>query len=254
MHFRGYCVYYYSMDLFSDLYTTLQNDLTVDSASSFLPINTIKLAINRAYRKAGGLFFWPETEDAKKTSTVATQEYYDYPVNWRPNSIWKLKVDSSDFGEPLLMKDYLFEKENNFPSGLQKLWTNQWRRYFFTPLPTADGNNNIEVWGQKVVDKLVNDSDVTIFSYSMPECNEAILLEASAILKNKGELLQPVMRSFIGGTQLLNAEAQNILSVAYGKIRATKSRYQKTMPFFEVPDLFYRPRSMVKTSIKIGNF
>ena len=54
------------MDLFSELQTTVQSDLNVDGNSTLFPLATIKLAINRAYRKAGGLYRWPELEDSKK--------------------------------------------------------------------------------------------------------------------------------------------------------------------------------------------
>lgn len=232
------------MDLFSELQTTVQSDLNVDSTSTFYPVATIKLAINRAYKKAGGLFRWSELEDAKKTSTVASQEYYDYPDTWQPDSIWRLTIDDEDYGDPLVFKDYLYEKDNNIPSGADYLWSSQWRRFFVYPTPTTSGNNNICVWGQKVVDTLTNDSDVTIFSYSMPECNDAIVLEAVAILKAKGEDQ--------GTSQFRSLQAKEILSVAYGKIRQNQAKYEKTTPFFEVPDMFGTPPR--RDNSRIGNF
>lgn len=234
--------YYESMDLFSELISTVQSDLTIGDETSLYTPTTVKLALNRAYRKVGGLFRWPELEDAKKTSTVIDQEYYDYPNNWRPDSVWKLKVDGEDYGDPLTFPDYLYEKEEEFPSGLQKAWANQWRRFFIYPTPTTNGNNNICVWGQKVVETLVDNSDVTIFSYSMPEVNEAIVLEAGAILKSKGELEdRGAFRS---------AEAKQIVIVAWGKIRQEQAKHEKTRPFWDVPDYFGRP----KTKTTIGNF
>ena len=218
------------MDLFSELQTTVQSDLNVDSNSTLFPLATIKLAINRAYRKAGGLYRWPELEDSKKTSTVASREYYNYPDTWRPDSIWKLVVGSEDYFDPLLFKDYLYEKENSIPSGADYLWANQWRRYFIYPTPTTDGNNNISIWGAKNVTTLSADADVTIFSYSLPECNEAVVLEAGAILKGKGEDEQK--------GQFRSAEAKQILTIAWGKIRQENAKYEKTRPMFDVDDLF----------------
>jgi hypothetical protein len=230
------------MDFFSDLITAVQSDLTVGSESSLFPVDTVKLAINRAYRKAGGLFRWAETEDAKKTSTQSNQEYYDYPQNWRPDSVWKLTVDGVDFGDPTSFKDYLYEKENDIPSGADRLWANQWRRYFIYPTPTSAGNYNISIWGIKVVDALVNDTDYTIWSFSMPECNEALVLEAVAILKNKGEEEKAgVFRSM---------EAKQIITEAWKKAKGDQSKYEKTQPMFEVPDLFGNGTS----ERKVGNF
>ena len=218
------------MDTFSELVAAVRSDLNVDSSSTLFPVATIKLAINRAYRKAGGLFDWPELEDALKTSTVSSQEYYDYPANWRPDSAWKLSVDDEDYGDPLVFKDYLYEKEEDIPSGADILWSSQWRRFFIYPTPTSNGNNNIVVWGIKVVTALDGDSDVTIFSYSMPECNDAIVLEAEAILKNKGEEEQK--------GQFRSLEAKGILALCWSRIKKSQAKYEKTRPLFNVLDFF----------------
>lgn len=228
------------MDLFSDLVTAVQDDLTIGSESTLFPPTVVKRAINRSKRKAEGLFRWPELEDAKKTSTVSTQEYYDYPDSWQPDSIWKLTVDDVDYGDPIVFKDYLFEKENSIPSGLTYLWGNQWRRFFIYPTPTTNGNNNISIWGQKITTDLSADSDVTIFSYSMPDCNEAIVLEAVAILKGKGEKSQDA--------QFASIEAKQILINAWNKIKQNQAKYEKTMPRFDVPDYFGRAKA------KTGDF
>jgi hypothetical protein len=218
------------MNTFAELITATQSDLNLDATSPLFNETTVKLAINRAYIKAGGLYRWKETEDSKKTSSVANQEYYDYPTNWRPNSVWKLKVDGTDYGDPLAYKDYLYEGENNWPSGLQLAWTSQWRRVFIYPTPLTTGNNNIELWGMKIVDNLVNDADPTIFSYSMPECNEAIVLEAEAILKGKAQEEN--------SGQFRSAQAMSILTIAWGKVTQDQKKYEKTTSFFEVQNFF----------------
>ena len=229
------------MDSFAELQAIVNGDLSIDTTSSFFTPTLVKLAINRAYIKAGGLYRWKETEDAKKTSSVASQEFYDYPTNWRPNSVWKLKVDGTDYADPLAYKDYLYEGENDWPSGFVRAWTSQWRRFFIYPIPTTNGVNNIEIWGYKIVDKMVNDSDVTIFSYSMPECNEAIILEAEAILKQKGQEET--------SSQFKSAQALQILTIAWGKVQQDQKKYEKTQPFFDVNDMFPdRGRNRTNTS------
>lgn len=231
------------MDLLSDLVQAVRDDLSVDSTSTLYNETVIKRVLNRAYNKCGGLYRWPELEDAKKTSSIADQEYYDYPDNWQPDSVWKLKVDDDDYGDPLVYMDYLLERENTFPSGLTKAWSSQWRRFFVYPVPTTDGNNNICVWGQKVVDPLVSDASTTIFSYSFRDCNEAIVLETVAILKAKGDQTQE--------GQFRSLEAKGILANAWQKIRQNQVKYEKTQPKFEVPDFFATSRSR-KT--RIGDF
>lgn len=222
------------MDTFLELQQAVQSDLTIGDESSLYPPEAVKLAINRAYTKAAGLFRWPETEDAKKTSTQANQEYYDYPQNWRSNSVWKVMIDGVRYGEspdgsPLVFQDFLQWKEDN-PNSTEKKWANQWRRYFVSPIPATQGDNNIWVWGYRVVDKLVEDAEVTIFSYSMPECNEAIVLEAVAILKSKGENEN--------SAQFRSNESKQILVLAWAKIKQDNSKYAKNAPIWDVPDFF----------------
>lgn len=234
------------MDVFSELQTAVQSDLNVDATSTLFDLTTVKLAINRAYHKIGGLFRWPETEDAKKTSTIASQDYYDYPDNWKPESVWKLEVDGIDYGDPLVFKDYIYEIDNDFPhlSSPYYVWTSQWRRYFIYPTPTTNGSNNISVWGQKAVDALTLQNDPTIFSYSLPECNEAVVLEAVAILRAKGEDTNTAL--------FKSSEAKQILTIAWNKIRQDKTKYEKTTPFFEVPDYYRNKLQDIRN--KIGNF
>jgi hypothetical protein len=233
------------MDILSEFRTAVQSDLNVGSESTLYSPTTIDLAINRAYRKAGSLFPWPELMDAKKTTTQNGQEYYDYPSTWRSNSIWKLDIDGVRYGEdpdgsPLSFDDYLLWKEDN-PSDTEKKWANQWRRYFIWPIPTT-ATGVISVWGIMVTETLDEDGDHTIFSYSMPECNEAIVLEAVAILKSKGEQENSSL--------FRSNEAKQILATAWGKIRTENAKYEKNQPMFNVPDYF----KTGSTPTKIGDF
>lgn len=247
----------YEVNTFGELVAAVQSDLTVDATSSFMDPNTITLAIARAYRKIGGMFRWPATRDSKKTSTISGHEYYDYPTNWRPDTIWKLMVDGLDYGDPLAFKDYLSEQGNNYPSGLTLLWANQHNRYFITQngqAPQTNGDNNIVIWGLKVVDPLVSPSDTTIFSYNMPEVNEAIILEAAAILKQKGEIMQVLRRLYISGSELLSYQSTSIVNAAWQKIQQENAKYEKTIPMFQVPDLFPQGRNRNQIKWSIGNF
>lgn len=236
------------MDTFLDLITIVQADVNANSNSTMYNPPTVKAVINRAYIVAAAMFLWPETEDAKKTSTILGSDYYDYPQLWRGGSMWKLKIDGVDYGDPLAFKDYLFEKENSFPSQLKQLWANQWRRFHVYPVPATNGNNNIEMWGQKAVDLLSADGDTTIFSYSMRECNQAITLEATKLLKMQGDAIQSTIVPRVG--ELHDLEAQQILHTAWGKIQQQKTKNEKTIPMFDVPDFFGKGR--VKDTI--GNF
>jgi len=221
------------MDLFSQLIAAVKSDLTISGNSALYNPTAVKLAINRAYRKSGALFLWPETRSAKKTTTQANIDYYDYPQNWRSDSIWKLRINLERYGEdpdgsPMTFEDYLNWKED-YPDSTDKKWSNQNRRYFVSPMPTTAGLV-ICIWGYENVEELVNNSDVTIFSYSTLEGNEAIVLEAVAILKSKGE---DEKRG-----EFRSLEAKQILIGAWDKIKKFQSKYEKTAPFLDVPDYF----------------
>ena len=222
------------MDTLLNIRSAVQDDLTVGDESTLYSPSLIDRAINRAYRKVGALFPWPELQDAKKTSTQANQEYYDYPQNWRSNSVWKVVIDDVRYGEdpdgsPLSFDDYLNWKED-YPDSTEKKWSNQWRRFFVWPVPTTAGTNNIHVWGIKVVSTLSADADTTVFSYSTPEANEAIELEAVAILKSKSDNDK--------SAQFKSEEAKQILVVAWAKIAKEMAKYEKNQPFFYVTDMF----------------
>ena len=241
------------MDNLGEMRTAVQSDFTVGNESSLITPTAIDLAINRAYRKIGAMFKWTETKDALKTVTRANKEWYDYPQNWRPETIWKLVINSQDFGEPLTFKDYQHEKENSNPSGLQRMWANWGKKYFVDPAPT-EANLEIDIFGYKFVDKLTVDGDITIFSYSIPNINEAIVIEAGEILKNKADIAGSYKKTD-SGSILLSGRAMNMVMAEWAKVSQENSKNQNTTPRWDVPDFFARGvnnENAIRN--KIGNF
>jgi hypothetical protein len=220
-------------DTLTEIRDAVRSDLSVSANSSLYPEATIDRAINRSYIKASRLFRWPAQEHASYTTTQLNENYYDAPTTWTPDSIWRIEVDGDIYGEspdgsPMKYSDYLKWKED-YPDSTEKKWAVQWLRYFISPTPTVAGLE-ICIWGQKNVTKLTLDADTTIFSYSLPEGNEAIALEAAAILKKKGDDKDS------GG--MYSSEAKQILAVAYSHIRKEQGKYEKNLPFFDVPDYY----------------
>lgn len=228
------------METLEDMREAIQDDLTVGEESQLYSPTVIDRYINRAYlNKVAPFRKWPERQDAKETTTQLNQEYYDYPQNWQSNSIWKLRINGVRYGEdpdgsPLSFDDYLNFKEN-YPDSTDKKWANQWRRYFVWPVPTVAGLT-ICIWGFKTITtKLTNDSDTTIFSYSTPQANEAIVLEAKAMLKSRGDDDK--------SSQFASVEAKALLISTWTDIQNEMAKYEKDMPFFEVQDMFGRGNS-----------
>lgn len=230
------------MDTFLQIIQAVQSDLTVGDESPLFPLATIKLNINRAKRKAEGLFKWPERKDAKTLNTQATLEYYDMPSVWETDSVWKVVIDGKDYGDPVAFEDYLYEKENSIPSGKERMFSSYERKIFVYPTPTVTGDANMDIYGFKWPDALVEDGDTTIFSYSHPDCNEAIALEAVAICKAKGEQEQQGL--------FRSAEAKSLLTNAYVKVKQNQAKYEKTQGNWDVPDFF----ATGNTKTRIGDF
>lgn len=232
-----------AVDNLGQIRTSVQYDLSVGAESTLFTPTVINDAINRTYRKIGHLHRWPKLEDAKQTTTQANINYYDYPSTWRPGSIWKLMVNGKDYGDPIEFKDWLYETENDIPSGEDYLWANQWMRYFVYPTPTSAGLV-IKVWGQKVVTELTADANETIFTGALPEINDAIVKETVAILKHpKGQDAQ--------SSTLLSAEALTIVEAAWGQVKQNTAKREKTTGGWNVTDLFNRK---TRAEDRIGNF
>lgn len=218
-----------------DMRGIVQSDLSVGVGSSLYPPTTIDAALNRSYTKSYRLFRWPGTEWAKNTVTQANQEYYDAPTDFVPDSIWRVLVDDDQYGEdtdgtPITFHDYLKWKIDN-PNSTTKKWAKQWTRYFIHPTPTT-ADLVICIHGQINPSLMESESDTTIFSYNLPECNEAIIMEAEAILKHKGA--SPKDGEFY------SAEAKGILSISFSRIKQDNSMEKKIQPMLKVPD-FYGP-------------
>lgn len=224
----------------------VQSDMNVSAGSSLYPPATIDSVINRAYVKSYRLFRWPGTEDAKQTTTQANEEYYDLPEDWVPDSIWRLEVNGDMYGEqpdgtPISFHDYLKWKTDN-PGSTDKKWAKQWTRYFIYPTPTV-ANLVIVIWGQLNPEVLSSESSTTIFSNNLPECNEAVIMEAEAILKHKGATPKD--------GEFYSAEAKGLLSVSFSRIKQDNSQEKKVQPFLDVPDFFNPTNAQTQVT---GNF
>ena len=81
------------------------------------------------------------------------------------------------------------------------------------------------------------------------------MLEATAILKNKGEIQQAQHVGIVTGSNLLSQEARSIVITTWTKILQEQVKMIRTTPMFDVPDMF-AGSGAVRRSIRstIGNF
>jgi hypothetical protein len=163
----------------SDLETELIARLQVASNSTLYPSTRITTIIQSAYMWATQLVIWHDLVRARCTSTVATQEYYDYPANFRSESIIRMEVDGEEYKRKNY-EDYLAFQQDN-PSSTKKIFSSFGRQFFISPIPTTTGSNNITIWGAIQADALSSSSSVPIFSYNKEEANEAVIKKAIAI-------------------------------------------------------------------------
>ena len=81
---------------FSELQTELQARLSVASSNTFWTPAMIKVWLNEANKWACNYKKWPFTEKAVYTSSKANAFYYDYPLEFKSDSISRLEIEKSD--------------------------------------------------------------------------------------------------------------------------------------------------------------
>lgn len=169
---------------FLEMQTAVYDDLSVPNTDSFYTLVYVKRAINRAVKIVAGLHPWPHTERAMKRSSEANQDYYNIPENFKIDSIFRLTLDDERY-VPLNWEDYQKYLEDHGSNASTKYFTTFRNRYFINPTPTADGSNNISIWGQEIPDTLDDDKDVTPFQ-GESEIEEQIVEVALALCLMKG--------------------------------------------------------------------
>jgi len=211
--------------------TELLARLQVANNSSLFPASRLTQLIKDAYIWATTTWVWTDLVNGKYTSTIANNEYYDYPDDFRSNTIMRLEVDNISY-ERKAFEDYLAYKENN-PSDTHKIFASYGRYYFIHPTPTTNGTNNITVWGSLKADNLTTSSSLTIFTDNKEEGNEALVKKALSVAL--GRIDKNLSR-------VEEQEAVAILNKLYADEKAATQRDQRLQhPKFALPD-FYRDR------------
>lgn len=207
------------METFLEMYSELQERLLVSSSSTIYNIDRCKKLIQQAHLWATALYPFRELTDPLYTSTDGS-DLYDYPEEYRSNSIWLIYIDGKPYRKKQL-EDFLEYRRKN-PNSTKRIFADLPRQYLVFPKPAS--GKTLDVYGQLQANQIVNNTDKTIFSNSNTEGNEAIIMKAESVAKKDLDLKN---------------QAIEILTKIYSE-QKDNSQFEQTLdkPFFNVPDFF----------------
>jgi hypothetical protein len=193
--------------------------------------------INRAVKWVSNLHDWQQTQKAVKRDAEASQEFYNYPENFKTDSLYRLTVDGKVLKQ-VLFEEYENYKENN--SGDKLLWADWKRRFFLNPIPSADGVKNIKLWGHQIPADMTADADENPFNDEQL-LEEAIHARALALCYTKKG------GSFRKEARELTTEALTYAETSFDRQLDKQSHYQtEEAEMFEHTDFLNEQGSRTK--------
>lgn len=223
-----------------EMTTAILDDLGKSTSDPFYTTDIIKRYVNRSKNRIEGAHDWAQLERAVKRDSEAN-EYYNYPENWKQDSIYKLKYNGDNY-DKVKFADYLRYQEDEGSNSSDKIFSDFRNRFFINPAPTEVVTNGIVFWGQEYSDDMSADGDESPFT--LENEIEEIIIElaiATALKKSRGSMYT------LGVAR--ERDALTMLEVANRKIMKRKSSYKyKNREQFKRMDLFPRNTS------EIGNF
>lgn len=220
-----------------EMQAALKRELNMVSTSTLFSDDSLNEALWDAYLWVTDRHSFPRLEKAK-TTTSTSDYYYDDPVEFKSDSIFKVTVDGQDY-DPTEFEDWLKWKKLNPNPTNEYHFANYANQYFIHPIATTTGLEII-VWGMIQPAKFVNDDSVTIFSGTEEAINEGIMRKALSDLLPKD--------SPESNNELV--KAQGIVDQGYNRIKQRRYRFKrKDAPFFNTPDYY-----ATNGASPIGNF
>lgn len=227
----------------SELKTAIRDDLSISAGDNFYGDAYIQRIANRAVKWYAGLHPWQQTQYGYYRSSVAGQEYYNYPENFRTDSIWKLKFNSISY-DRISFTEYLKYQEDHGSASSDKIFSDFRRQFFINPAPTTVAD--IEIWGHLIPTDMSADADTHPFAGEQdPE--EAILRYAIglALKKGRGTMYEK-------GVAEMNA-AKSIADAVWEFQKKEQSKYQtKDIQMFEFTEIL--PPNGGERRTQRGNF
>lgn len=167
---------------FANYQQQILDDISATTSDAFYPTALIKRAINRAHKWVAGLRNWPQTEEAYVRDTASGDNYYNYPSNFKTDSITRLVYNGDEYTKTV-WRDFLRYQDEHPNQGGDLLFADYKRQYHINA-NVATIVDGVEVWGQVIPDDMVNTTDLTKFSGDS-NLEEAILKKSLSILYKK---------------------------------------------------------------------
>jgi hypothetical protein len=215
------------MYTFKEMRDELLARLIVANNSTLYTDARLSLLIKHAYIWVTDQYLWPQLERAKYTNTAASQYYYDNPTTFKTDCVTRVIVNELEYDRKNF-EDFLDYKQNYPTDVTKRIFADYGRQIFLFPTPTAI--LKLEIWGLIQPEPLSADADMTIFSDSDENGNEAIVRKALSVAIGKTNNNLALSEE---------NEAKSILATIYNKILQRQQRDQRLdHAFFNVSDMF----------------
>lgn len=166
----------------AELKTALRDDTSTASGDSFYSDAYLQRVANRCVMWLCDLHPWQQTQYGYTRDSVADQEYYNYPEDFKTDSLWQLIFN----GERYIRKSYAeyikYQKDYGV-SATEKYFTDFQRQFFINPAPTVEAT--IEVFGHIRPAAMSADGDTHPFA-GEADFEEAMLKYGLGIILKKG--------------------------------------------------------------------
>lgn len=164
----------------SEFLTALNNKIAAAKVSGFWTDAMKEQWIYEAVVRVCNYGRWKVLELARSTTTKKDQEYYDYPSNFKINSIYYMEVDGEEYVKKS-WDDYQLYKANG---STDRIFSSHNGFYFINPTP-IEADLVIDIWGIKVPVDLVTWKAAGDDSVLSEEFDESIIKLALATCLQK---------------------------------------------------------------------
>lgn len=226
-----------------DLKTAIRDDLSIATGDSFFSDAYIQRIANRAVKWLAGLHNWQQTQESRKRDSEANQEYYNYPENYKTDSIFKLSFNGDRYDRKSF-EEYEKYKEDFTSGATDKIYTDFKRQMFLNPAPTTVAE--ITIWGHVIPDDMSADADTHPFAKE-GELEELIIQYAEGLAKQKGR--GTLYNAGVADCQAAESKANKLWEAQKKEQAKYQTKDAEQFDFFEI-----LPRNGNQRRTQRGNF